>query len=194
MFEFLDWIDLALGLNVDAQKLNIWQMGLRAVVIYIAAFVLVRVGGDRRFIGKYAAIDVILGIILGSTLSRAINGTSAFFPSIGAGLVLVAMHWVFAAIAFHFPSVEEFIKGRSRVLIRDGQMRDRAMQQSHITQKDLQEVLRLKANTDRIERIEVARLESSGEISLSSQPSSPKIVELEVQPGVQTVRIEISNL
>lgn len=80
MFESLyGWVDLALGLNVDAQKLNIWQMGLRAVVIYITAFIMVRIAGDRRFIGKYAAIDVVLGIILGSTLSRAINGTSAFF-------------------------------------------------------------------------------------------------------------------
>ena len=178
MFESLDnWVKLALGL--DAQKLNIWQMGLRAVVVYIAALIIVRIGGDRRFIGKYAAIDVILGIILGSTLSRAINGSSAFFPSIGAGMVLVAMHWLFAALAFRFASLDEFIKGRSRILISDGQLCHKAMQKSHITPKDLQSVLRLKAKTNRIEQIEVARLESSGEISLRSKSASSEIVEFE---------------
>ncbi len=66
-----DFTNSALGL--DAQQLNIWQMGLRAAVIYIAALIMVRLSGDRRFIGKYAAFDVILSIIFGSTLSRAIN-------------------------------------------------------------------------------------------------------------------------
>lgn len=106
----------------------------------------------------------------------------------------MAIHWLFAASAFHIPNLEELIKGRSRVLVRDGRMCDRAMQQSHITQKDLQSVLRLKAKTNQIERIEVARLESSGEISFRSRSGSPRIVEFEVQPGVQTVRIEISKL
>ena len=67
-------------------------MGLRAAIIYIAALIMVRIVCDRRFIGKYAAFDVILSIIFGSTLSPAINGSSAFFVTIFAGFVLVAMH------------------------------------------------------------------------------------------------------
>ena len=61
--ETIDW---ALGIN--AQQLNIWQMGLRAAIVYVAALLMVRIVGDRRFIGKYAAFDVILSIIFGSTL------------------------------------------------------------------------------------------------------------------------------
>jgi hypothetical protein len=41
---------------LDAIQLNLWQMGLRAAVIYVAALVMVRLVGDRRFIGKYAAL------------------------------------------------------------------------------------------------------------------------------------------
>ena len=84
MFEL---VNNALGLNV--KELNLWQMGLRAAVIYIAGWIMVRVAGDRRFIGKHAAFDVILSIIFGSTLSRTINGSAPFFPTIGAGFVLV---------------------------------------------------------------------------------------------------------
>ncbi|WP_036483591.1 DUF421 domain-containing protein [Myxosarcina sp. GI1] len=192
MFESSDnWVNLALGL--DAQKLNIWQMGLRAIIIYIAALVMVRIGGDRRFIGKFAAIDVVLGIILGSTLSRAINGSSAFFSSIGAGFVLVAMHWLFASLAYYFPSLDKYIKGRSRVIIRDGQICQKAIRQSHITQQDLQSILRLKAKSDRIEQVEIARLESDGQVSLNTKSGEPKIVEFDVEPGVQKVRIEIDG-
>ncbi|MEQ9549584.1 MAG: hypothetical protein RIM23_08200 [Coleofasciculus sp. G3-WIS-01] len=69
-----DTISWAFGL--EAQTLNVWQMGLRAAVIYGTALIMVRVIGDRRFIGKYAAMDLLLGVVLGSTLSRAINGAA----------------------------------------------------------------------------------------------------------------------
>ena len=160
-----DTINWALG--IDASQLNIWQMGLRAAIIYIAALIMVRMVGDRRFIGKYAAFDVILSIIFGSTLSRAINGSSAFFETIFAGFVLVGMHWLFSAIAFHFTEFETKIKGRSRVLIRDGQLCSQAMQTCHITKKDLQSALRIKCQIDNLENVERACLESNGDISFS---------------------------
>ena len=161
----VDAIKWSLGLN--AQELNFWQMGLRACVIYITALIMIRMVGDRRFIGKYAAFDVILSVIFGSTLSRAINGTSAFFETIFAGFVLVGMHWLFSAIAFYSREFESKIKGRSRVLIRDGQLCTKAMQASHITREDLESTLRLQCQIDRLERVEKAYLERNGEISFS---------------------------
>ncbi|MEM7590711.1 MAG: YetF domain-containing protein [Cyanobacteria bacterium P01_A01_bin.83] len=158
-------IDQALGLN--AQQLNIWQMGLRAAIIYVAALVMVRLAGDRRFIGKHAVFDVILSIIFGSTLSRAINGASAFFATIFAGFVLVSMHWLFSAIAFHFSQFENLIKGRSRVIIKDGQLCHKAMQDLHITKADLLSILRLQCQIDRLEQVEQARFERNGDISFS---------------------------
>lgn len=155
------------ALGLDIQQLNIWQMGLRAAIIYVAAFIMIRMVGDRRFIGKYAAFDVILSIIFGSTLSRAINGTSAFFETIFAGFVLVGMHWLFSAIAFHFEGFEHIIKGKTRTLIKNGQLCPKAMQKSHLTKQDLESTLRIQCQIDRLERVERACLESNGEISFS---------------------------
>lgn len=170
MTTYLDnLIESALGLN--AQQLTVWQMGLRAAIIYISAFLMVRIVGDRRFIGKYAAFDVILSIIFGSTLSRAINGSSAFFPSIFAGFVLVSMHWLFSAITFHYPKLERKIKGRSRILIKNGQLCPQAMEASHITKQDLESTLRLKCQIDQLDRVDKACLESNGDISFSLRAS-----------------------
>ena len=159
----MEIVEQALGLN--AQQLNMWQMGLRAAIIYLAALMMVRLVGDRRFIGKYAAFDVILSIIFGSTLSRGINGTSAFFETIFAGFVLVAMHWLFSSIAYHFSKYEFKIKGRSRLLIENGQLRPRAMKTSHITKEDILSNLRLQCNVDTLESVNEAYLETNGEIS-----------------------------
>ena len=160
-----DLINLALGLN--AKQLNLWQMGLRAVIIYVAALIMIRMVGDRRFIGKFAAFDVILSIIFGSTLSRGINGTSAFFETIFAGFVLVGMHWLFSALSFHHQEFEDKIKGQSRFLIKDGRLCQRTMRKCHITKEDLSSTLRIKCQVDELERVERACLERNGDISFS---------------------------
>ena len=160
-----DLINLALGLN--AKQLNLWQMGLRAVIIYVAALIMIRMVGDRRFIGKFAAFDVILSIIFGSTLSRGINGTSAFFETIFAGFVLVGMHWLFSALSFHHQEFEDKVKGRPRFLIKDGRFCQRTMRKSHITQDDLTSALRVKCQVDKLELVERACLERNGDISFS---------------------------
>ena len=166
----MDTINWALGLN--AQELNFWQMGLRAVIVYLAALGMVRIVGERRFIGKIAAFDIILTIIFGSTLSRAINGTSAFFETIFAGFVLVVMHWVISAISFHQPKWEDKFKGRSRALIKDGQLRHKTMQDCHITRDDLASAMRLKCQSENLETVDRASLERNGDISFSLKTKS----------------------
>ena len=167
------WDVMSWALGLDAIRLTLWQMGLRAAVIYVAALVMVRLVGDRRFIGKYAALDVLLTVVLGSTLSRAINGSAPFFDSLGAALVLVGMHWLFSAIAFHFDRFDTLIKGHSRILIQDGQINRKAMRKSHISQKDLESSLRLVGKLTEPSQVKVARLESSGDISIILQDKRP---------------------
>lgn len=45
----------------------------RAAVIFAYGLVLVRVAG-RRVFGKWAALDIIVSVIVGSNLSRALTG------------------------------------------------------------------------------------------------------------------------
>ena len=163
----MDW---ALGLSI--RELSFWQMGLRAVVVYLAALAMVRIVGERRFIGKIAAFDIILTIIFGSTLSRAINGTSAFFETIFAAFVLVIMHWAISAISFHQQKWENLFKGRARVLIKDGQLCHKTMQNCHITKDDLASALRLQCQCENLETIDLACLERNGDISFCLKAKS----------------------
>ena len=64
------------ALGLDAEELTAWQMGLRAMIVYIIGVVLIRLG-EKRFIGKFSAFDVIVAIMIGSVLSRAIRGARA---------------------------------------------------------------------------------------------------------------------
>src|SRR6266436_3034442 len=107
------------GFGLNLESLTVWQIVARAVVIYLAGVLLVRVG-DRRFLGKSAAFDVIFGVILGSVLGRAVAPSLSVFGALIAGMVLVGLHWGFAVIAFHLDWFGRLIKGDAHTLVEDG--------------------------------------------------------------------------
>ncbi len=156
-------IDELLGL--DADELTLMHMAVRAVVVYVAALIMLRLG-EKRFLGKNTAFDVILGIIFGSVVSRAITGSSAFFPTLGAGFVLILLHWLFAVLAFHSDWFGTWVKGNARLLVNEGTIDWDAMRKSNISEKDLMSALRTQANIASIDEVQEARLERSGDISV----------------------------
>ncbi len=183
------WDVINAGLGLDAEELNVWQMGLRALVVYVVGVALVRVG-QKRFIGENAAFDVLLAIILGSVISRGITGNAPFFPTLAAGLVLVLLHWLMAALAFRSDWFGFWVKGRSRVLVRDGEIQWGEMRGGQISERDLYESLR-KQGVDHVSRVREARLERSGDVSVIMKDKAPRVVEIDVRDGIQTVQIEM---
>lgn len=164
------WLNWALGL--DAEHLSAWQMVLRAALVYPIGIAFVR-AADKRFIGKFTAFDVILGIMIGSVLSRAITGNSPFLPTVAAALALVVLHSLFASLSFHSSWFGEVVKGRSRTLVRDGTIQWDAMRKSHMSELDLMGALRENGGTEDLGEVKVARLERSGNISVIKAPRSP---------------------
>jgi len=158
-------MDSALGLGLDARDLNVWQTSLRAMVVLAAAILMVRLG-SRRFIGKSTALDVILAIIFGSVISRAISGTAPFFPTLTAAFALVLFHWLLCALAFRSHRFGNLLKGHPKLLVECGQIQWRAMAQGQISKHDLQEALRIHGLSPDISQIETAHLERNGDISV----------------------------
>jgi uncharacterized membrane protein YcaP (DUF421 family) len=132
--------------------------------IFIIGLAMVRVG-DRRSLSEKTAFDAIFIVLLGSMLSRAINGTAPFFTTIGSGVALLLIHRIFAFIAYRSHWFGKLIKGRDEVLVRNGNVDWKAMARSLVSKHDLEEDLRLQAKTEDLAKIKVARLERSGDIS-----------------------------
>lgn len=159
-----EYVDLVLGIHEET--LNWWQMSARAVVVFFAALLIIRIGNHRIF-GKNSAFDIVLGIIYGSILSRAITGNSPFWPTLVAAFVLVMLHKLLASFAFYTNSgVSDFIKGASKTLVKDGELQKGAMAENSITENDLTEAVRSSGSYGGIERIKYAYLERSGKISV----------------------------
>jgi uncharacterized membrane protein YcaP (DUF421 family) len=161
-----------LDLNADPSDPGAAAMALRTVIIYGFTLALVRLG-SRRLLSKPSAFDVIVAIMMGSIMSRAINGDAPFVPTLAAGVVLLFMHWVFAAAAFRVHWISVAVKGRRIPLIRDGKVLEDGKRRAHITDDDLAEALRLQIHDDEPSRVAAAYMERSGDISVIPRRRGP---------------------
>jgi uncharacterized membrane protein YcaP (DUF421 family) len=161
----MDATNSILGLQAQAKDLTFLQISLRAVMVFIVALVMVRLG-DRRFLSKKTAFDAILGFILASMLARAVNGTVSFFPTLGGGFVLVGLHRVMAYLARDSHRFGNLVKGRSDPVIKGGVVLAQAMRRNNLSEHDLQEDLRLNGNVQDPQKVQAAYYERNGQITV----------------------------
>lgn len=169
------WVGRLLGIGLKASQLEFSHMAWRTFLVFCFAVVLFRLA-DRRFLGRNAGYDVMLGVVLGSVLSRGINGEAAFFPTLGASALLVILHHVLSTAAYHSHVCSQLVKGGPRVLVREGKIDRAELRRCKITDEDLDENVRLHGQVIGTNDVQEARLERSGEISVAKakRPSGEK--------------------
>lgn len=161
-----------LGLGRAAADLTFLQISARAVVVCLVTVVTVRVA-HRRFLAQLSTFDAVVVFLLASTLARAVNGTAAFFPTLGGGFVIVIVHRILAGLAFRFPALGAVIKGRPETLVEHGRVAEARMRAHSVSVHDVLEEARLNGNVDRLEDIATATLERNGQVSIVREPRAP---------------------
>ena len=164
MNTFSELLQTLLGISTEPKALTFLQVSVRGVIVFIATLVMVRLS-SKRSLAEKTAFDAVLVVIIGSMLSRAINGSAAFLPTLGSGFVLVLLHRLFGLTAFYSHAFGIVLKGKPAVLVQNGRLQHKNMLWNHISEHDLQEDMRLEAKTDDLSKIKTARVERSGDIS-----------------------------
>lgn len=183
-------LDGLLGLDLQPHDLSLWQILARATLVYLAGYLLIRLG-EHRFLGKNTAFDIVLGFIFGATLSRAINGNAPFLETIAAGILLLSLHWLFVTLTFKSARLDRLLNGEPIPVIQEGRISAPHMHQARINHRLLIENLRLNGRLDDPAQVRSARLEPNGTISVVPQKSAPQVLEVQVEAGVQTIRIRL---
>ena len=193
MGEIWETIRDALALGEEPKSFSTLEMSLRAILIYLGGWAILRAGGNR-FLGRETAFDIVLGFVLGSMLSRAINGSAPLFVTLAASALLVLLHQVLAWLTYRSHGFGLLLKGRAETLIRDGEVLEPSLRKHQISQGDLEEALRLNGRVADPGQVQEARFERNGDISvLEKKEKEPKVIEVQVREGVQTIRIELAG-
>jgi uncharacterized membrane protein YcaP (DUF421 family) len=193
MFEgIMTEIKTLLGVGLDVSDVDSLQMAVRAAVIYVFSLAIVR-AGSKRLLSKASAFDVIVAIMLGSVMSRAINGTAPLLSTLAGGAVLIGLHWLMAQLSFYVHWFGSLIKGDPVLLIEDGRLQHDRLRGAGVSERDLAQALRMAGYEADLSRIRRAYLERDGGISVLPFDAPPRVVNVAVAEGVQTVRIELAE-
>jgi uncharacterized membrane protein YcaP (DUF421 family) len=147
--------------NGDA---NAAQLCARAVILFFIGIAYIRIAGRRTF-SHATPLDIIVALVVGSNLSRAMTGKAPFWSALAATLLLVVLHRVFAMLTLRWNWLAKLMKAEPVVLVRDGVADRDAMRRHGIGDVDLLEGLRLE-QVERPRDVHLATLENNGRISV----------------------------
>lgn len=142
-----------------------WEFVLRAVVVYGALLVLVRVTG-KRSVGQFTPFDMILLILLGTAVQNSLIGDDISLPG---GLILAAtligLNYAVGWMTARSARLNSLVEGDPVLLGRDGRIFDDRLRRECISRADFDEAMRRHGLRDHAQ-IACAWLETNGTITL----------------------------
>jgi uncharacterized membrane protein YcaP (DUF421 family) len=151
------------------------QEGARAVLIFAYGLLLLRLCGPRMF-GHWSALDIVVSIIVGSALARAMTGSAPLVGTMVAAGVMAFLHVVLAHWIARDNKIARLVEGKAFTLIDNGRIDHAARKRCKISEADLREALREhgidgEAKADNVKRM---TLEPSGKLSVVKvEPCKP---------------------
>ena len=136
----------------------------RTFVVFCYGLAAVRLGG-RRVFGKWSALDFIVSIIVGSSLSRAITGSAALGGTLASTTLIMLLHWLLAQAAARSERLSKLVEGAPLPLVRDGKADPSAFRRGSISRRDLEEALH-QSGVEHITDTKLIVLEPSGQITV----------------------------
>lgn len=144
----------------------------RAVLVFGYGLLLVRLAG-RRVFGKWAALDIIVSIIVGSSLSRVLTGSAPVGGTLAATSLIVALHWAMAQGAARWPKWSQLVEGSPIALGHAGSIERSKMLANGISRSDVEEALRQRG-VGQVEETRLIMLEPSGKITVLRAAPGPE--------------------
>lgn len=148
-----------------------WVYALRGSAVYLGLLIVLRLIGKRAF-GDMTTFDIVVLMLVGSTLRLAITGDdksplSAVIGVIPIFLLDKAMGWACA----RWPWLDRVVEGKDSLLARGGRLVDGALRRHDMSEAAFRRALREKGLRDVGDAAEV-RLEANGKVSVLKVPKS----------------------
>ena len=142
-----------------------WEFVLRAVVVYGALLLFVRLAG-KRAVGQFTPFDLILVVLLGNAVQNSLLGDD---HSLLGGLILAAtligLNWTIGVVSARSRKMDRLFEGDPVLLARNGEVYHRVLRRENISEADFGEAMR-QSDCAGPDEIALALLETNGKISV----------------------------
>jgi uncharacterized membrane protein YcaP (DUF421 family) len=151
-----------------------WHLIVRAVVVYIVLFALIRLSG-KHTLGELSIFDLIVVIVLGSAVRTSLIGND---KSLQGGLmvvvVLLLLDWISTWVSTHFTRGDRWLQGKPVLLARDGELFEDVLKRCNVPRSNFVSSMRKHGCRD-LEMVELAILEPNGSITVQKREREVKV-------------------
>jgi uncharacterized membrane protein YcaP (DUF421 family) len=143
---------------------NVLELALRGVAVYVALLVALRIFGKRE-IGQFTMFDLVFILLVANALQPAMTGPDT---SLVGGLVLiVALVGANAVVGRldRFPRFHRLFSPGPAVIIRDGKYVSQVLQREGVTEDECEMAIR-EHGLEGVREVQLGVLEQDGSISV----------------------------
>ena len=154
---------------------------LRATVIFIALYALVRLMGKRE-LGQMTPFELIVLVVIGDLIQQGVTQndfsmTGAIIAISTIAFLALGMSW----LSYLSPRAERLLEGEPRVIVRDGKLLNANLRRSRLTVTEVESEMRL-AGIAHLTDVAWAILEPRGKISFIQRSDTSSDEEPPPQP------------
>ncbi|MCA1053917.1 DUF421 domain-containing protein [Rossellomorea aquimaris] len=166
----------------------------KAILVVIGGTLLLRIAG-RKSISQMSLAQVVIMIGIGSLLVQPIAGKD-IWSTLFVGMVLVVSLVVIEYVQIKADWFEAFITGRSKVLIKDGELQIDTLKKLRLTVDQLEMKLRQNGVRTFLD-VQEATLEPNGQVGIilneENSPATKNELNM-IKQEIHALRLMISNL
>jgi uncharacterized membrane protein YcaP (DUF421 family) len=145
---------------------------LRATVIFIALYLLVRLMGKRE-LGQMTPFELIVLVVIGDLIQQGVTQndfslTGAIIAISTIAFLALVMSWA----SYLWPRAERLLEGEPRVIVRDGELLTGNLRRNRLTLGEIESEMRL-SGIARLRDVKWAILEPRGKISFIQSGDEP---------------------
>ncbi|WP_201712889.1 DUF421 domain-containing protein [Rossellomorea arthrocnemi] len=146
----------------------------KAVLIVLAGTLLLRVAG-RKSISQMTLAQTVIMIGIGSLLIQPVAGKN-IWTTIGVGLILVLTLMVMEYLQVKSDRVEQFITGKSKILMENGVLDEKNFKKLRMTVDQLEMKLR-QQGVSKLSDVKWATLEPNGQVGVELMPGAKPVTK-----------------
>ncbi len=140
-------------------------IALKSIAVYAFIVAAIRIFGKKE-LSQLSVIDLTFILLISNSVQNAMVGSdTSLFGGMSAALGLFVTNYILKKFMFTHQSVNKFIQGEPLMLIYEGKVKPKALEQSELSLKELEAAVR-EHGVLSIDKVNLAVLEVDGNISV----------------------------
>lgn len=143
---------------------NLLHIGICSAGSYLALFAFIRISG-KRTMSKLTAVDFVVSVTLGSTLSWMILAQVSVSEGVLAVMVIVGLQYLLAKVAHKSPILETVINSQPTLLFYNGCFLDATLSKECVTEEEIYAAVR-EFRIESMDEVRAVVMELNGELTV----------------------------